>query len=148
MVIESQYENSSNCSSEENGCHITTTMCHVLGYSDHCYVLTEMRNFRNNIMQKNSKYFGALLECDMIEPMIAEDIEREYEKTQNRDMWTRFYQLYLSQVVNLSASHLYEDAIYKYQQMVEVLKNYFGIQDIDSAIHQNGHAQFKKNISN
>ena len=84
-----------------NGCYITTLICSILGYTDHCYVLTEMRNFRNNIMQKEATYFDILLEYDVIGPIIARSIYEDYEERENKDMWVRFYQLYLLKTADL-----------------------------------------------
>lgn len=119
-----------------NGCYITTLICSILGYTDHCYVLTEMRNFRNNIMQKESKYFDILLEYDVIGPIIARNIYEEYCKTENKDMWTRFYQLYLLETAALISSEKYKEAVCKYEQMMNTLKSYFGIHDIDLTTYQ------------
>lgn len=127
---------------ESNGCYITTIICNVLGFTDDCFVLTEMRDFRNNIMQKNPKYFNILLEYDIIGSVIAHHIQEEYEKTENKDMWIRFYQLYLSPIVNLisggnsTSDKEYEMAVAKYQQMIGVLKAYFGIPEIDFTDYQ------------
>lgn len=63
------------------GCYITTVMCDILGYSDHCFVLNEMRNLRNNVMKKDEKYFDILSECDIIGPVIAKYIREEYDYT-------------------------------------------------------------------
>lgn len=119
-----------------NGCYITTLICSILGYTDHCYVLTEMRNFRNNIMQKEAIYFDILLEYDVIGPIIARSIYEDYEERENKDMWVRFYQLYLLKTADLISSKKYTEAVSKYEQMMNVLKNYFGIHDMDLTTYQ------------
>ena len=133
-----------------NGCYITTVMCQVLGYSDQCFVLNEMRNFRNEVMQKDPKYFDMLLEYDIVGPIIAKDIEDEYRNKQNKNMWTQFYKLFLSETANLVAAKKYDEAVQKYQKMMEALKDYFGIRDIDLTVYRQdydmrngGHGRFK-----
>lgn len=126
-----------------NGCYITTLICSILGYTDHCYVLTEMRSFRNNIMQKEAKYFDILLEYDVIGPIIAKRIYEEYCKMGNKDMWTRFYQLYLLETADLISLEKYEEAVCKYKQMMSTLKTYFGIHDVDLTTYQENYDMSK-----
>lgn len=111
--------------------YIIAMVCHVLGYSEQCYVLTVIRNFCNQTIQKKTEYFFILSQYSTIDSIIAKYIESEYQKTQNKDMWTRLYQLYLSQIANLITIQRYEDALFKYQKMINILKNYFGIKDIN-----------------
>ena len=138
-----EFQNSElNCQqNQENstGCYITTVMCGVLGYSDQCFVLNEMRNFRNEVMQKDPRYFDMLLEYDIVGPIIAKDIEDEYKTTQDKNMWTNFYKLFLSETANLVASKKYDEAVQKYQKMMESLKDYFGIRDIDLTCYRQGY---------
>ncbi len=119
-----------------NPCYITTAVCDILGYTDQCLVLTEMRKFRNHVMQKEPKYFNVLLEGDMVGPLIASEIKKDFMENHDKDTWTRFYQLYLSETANLVASSHYEEAIIKYQAMIHILKEHFGISDVDFTLYQ------------
>lgn len=112
------------------GCYITTVMCDILGYTDKCFVLSEMRNFRNNVMQQDERYFDTLLEYDVLGPKIAEEIKKDFESNENKDMWTQFYKLFLSETANLIAEKEYDKAVSKYRSMVMVLKDYFAIPDV------------------
>lgn len=133
-VLKKKQEKKSN--EQITGCYITTVICSVLGYSNECYVLKQMRDFRNNIMQKDSQYLNILLEYDVIGPMIAENIQKEYIETENKDMWTRFYQLYLSKTADLISFRKYKEAVEMYKCMMIALKDYFGISEIDFTIYR------------
>lgn len=118
--------------STSGGCYITTVVCDILGYTDKCYTLSMLRNFRNNVMQKKpDKYFDTLLEYDAVGPIIAEKIKEEYETTQDKDTWVRFYELYISKTANLVACNDEDAAVSKYRSMVNILKQYFNMEDVD-----------------
>ena len=110
-------------------CYITTIICNVLGFDDHCPVLDDLREFRDHVMQKSENYKDLLQEYDSIGPDIAYFIEKEYEKTQDKEMWIQFYNFYLVPTANFVKKKEYHQAVYRYQEMVMALKEYFGIRD-------------------
>lgn len=45
-------------------CFITTVVCKIVGLKDNDQVLQNLRNFRDNILQPNEKYYDILKEYD------------------------------------------------------------------------------------
>lgn len=114
-----------------SGCYITTIICDVLGFEDDCSVLNNLRSFRDNVMQKNCRYFKLLLEYDVIGPKISQLIKEEYDKTQDKEIWIQFYNFYLVPTSNYVNENKNEDAITRYMEMISSLKEYFSLEDID-----------------
>lgn len=112
-----------------SGCYITTIICDVLGYDDDCNVLNILRTFRNDVMQKDSRYMYLLLEYDVLGPSIASFIKKEYETTNDKELWIKFYNFYLLPTASYISSGEYNNAIDRYKEMVEALKEYFGLVD-------------------
>lgn len=129
------------------GCYITTIICQKLGLEDDCSVLNSLRNLRDNVMQKNEKYFGLLYEYDTVGPKIAHIISEDKETDQ--ELWVSFYNFYLSNTAKLMNENKPEEAINKYQEMVASLKEYYGINESIKEIpneydaKQGGHGKIK-----
>ncbi len=131
-----------------SGCYITTIICDVLGNNDDSFVLNTLREFRNNILQKDVKYLPLLMEYDVVGPTLANLIADEYKKTQDKEMWISFYNFYLSATANFIVEKKYSEAVSRYQEMVVSLKDYFGIEDINITIpnydmSQGGHGKLR-----
>lgn len=131
-----------------SGCYITTIICDVLGYADDCMVLDKLRFFRNNVMQKDSKYASILLEYDTIGPDIAYFIRKEYEESSDREIWIQFYNFYLQPTANYIADGQFDNAVNRYKEMVTSLKDYFGLKDYNPIISNydythGGHGKIK-----
>lgn len=130
-----------------SSCYITTIICDKLGYSDDCGVLNILRGFRDNVMQKNCKYCKTLFEYDVIGPKIAEMIKQDNEK--DEELWANFYNFYLLQTASLVTEEKYDEAVSRYTEMVNALKEYYGInEDIveitkDYDMSQGGHGKLK-----
>jgi len=112
---------------QSSGCYITTIVCEKLGYSDDCGVLNSLRGFRDNVMQKNCKYCKTLFEYDVIGPKIAGMIQND--KDTDQELWISFYNFYLLQTAMLVNENKYEEAISRYTEMVNSLKDYYGIKE-------------------
>lgn len=130
-----------------SGCYITTIICDKLGYSDDCGVLNTLRGFRDNIMQKNCKYCRTLFEYDVIGPKIAGMIKED--NTTDQELWINFYNFYLQQTANLILNQQYDEAVARYTEMVNSLKDYYGINESIVEIAKNydmsqgGHGKLK-----
>ena len=148
------YHADDSCSHQKNipwkssgGCYITTIICQKLGLEDDCAVLNSLRNLRDNVMQKNEKYFGLLYEYDTVGPQIANMISEDQETEQ--ELWISIYNFYLSPTATFMNENQPEQAINRYQEMVGSLKEYYGIrEDIkeipkDYDIKQAGHGKVK-----
>lgn len=134
-------------------CYITTIVCDILGYDDDCESLNILRDFRNNVLQKNIKYTPLLMEYDVIGPKISQYIKEDYSNNHDKTLCEAFYQKYIIPTVNLVKDKKDEAAIKKYCEMVTNLKDYFGITDTkivvdDYDLSCGGHGYLKKILNN
>lgn len=109
---------------------VMVVLCDVLGYSKECFVLKEI-NSLNSIIESDPKYEEIVSEHDELCCIIANDIKESFELSHDKDKWTQFYKVFLSQIAVLVATNQYEQAIIKYQHMILVLKDYFNIDNIN-----------------
>lgn len=70
-VAESLIRASRDSQSSSSGCYLTTITCFLLGYPDNNIYLQTLREFRNEVMQKDPKYFELLAQYDIVGPMIV-----------------------------------------------------------------------------
>ena len=98
-------------------------------------------------MQKNCKYCKLLFEYDVIGPKIAEMIQND--KNTDQELWINFYNFYLLQAASLVKAEKHDEAVSKYTEMVNALKEYYAInEDIveiakDYDMSQGGHGKMK-----
>lgn len=119
---------------DSSNCYITTIICDVLGYSDDCGVLNTLRGFRNNVLQRDPKYLKLLLEYDIVGPEIAKNIKEECTKNNDKELWIQFYNSYLSSAANYIENNQTDLAIERYTEMVNALKEYYGLASLDEMI--------------
>lgn len=112
------------------GRYITAVICDILGYSNECFILTEMRSFEDKMPEKYGNK-GWLFAYDVAEPVIAEKIAEEYNTTHDKNTWVQVYNLFLSEMASLMGSEKYHEALGNYQRMMEVLKAHFKIDDVE-----------------
>jgi len=105
------------------GCFITTIISDMLGFDDKCDILNTLRDFRNNIMQKNPEYKEILFEYDTIGPEIAKSIrdEADYE------LINGIVDFYILPTVGFIKEKKYKEAVSKYITMTKSLEKYYGI---------------------
>lgn len=130
-------------------CYITTMVCDVLGYGDDCEGLKVLRDFRDNVLQKNVAYLPLLMEYDVVGPQIAHCIKEEYDKTHDKELWQKCYEHYLVPTIDFIKNNEFDKAIIKYNNMINSLKVYFGITDQKITIENydmsvGGHGYIKK----
>lgn len=134
-------------SSSSSLCYITTIICDKLGLEDDCPVLNTLRDFRNNALQKNCKYFKILFEYDVIGPKIAEMIKNDSDT--DKELWIQIYNFYLSATANFHRNGKTDEAVQRYEEMVVSLKEYYGIKEEITEIakgydaSQGGHGKLK-----
>ncbi|MBO5138312.1 MAG: hypothetical protein J6B89_01560 [Bacilli bacterium] len=122
-------------------CYITTMVCNVLGLEDDCEVLLNLRSFRDNILQRNISYIPILMEYDTIGPEIAKSINEEYRETNDQTICKGMYNKFLVPTSEMIAAKNYQGAIRKYMEMVQVLKEYYGIQTPQQIIENYDNSQ-------
>ena len=104
------------------GCFITTIVVRILGLDDNCEVLRVLRNFRNNKLQKEACYSGLLMDYDVIGPMISKKL---CEDENREDLAIDLYFDYLVNCVDYLKIGDEERAVFKYIEMVNILKNHY-----------------------
>ncbi len=156
----SYYYPGDSCSHQEaresstSTCYLTTIICELLGYPDDCYALATLRNFRDQVMQKEEKYRLLLLEYDVVGPQLASMIRKSSQESGNdfQDCLQQFYQQFIVSTVSLVEQHQVEEAVSQYKKMIQVLKEYYGIAEITEKelsnyqnydFHQGGHGKIK-----
>lgn len=116
-----------------SSCYLTTIVTHLLGKNDKGYVLTTLRNFRKNILQKNEEYKRILVEYDIIGPKISEEILKAPNKVEVAE---NLYNNILIKVVAFLENGEYEEAIKLYKGMTYGLQVCYGLANmtVDPAI--------------
>ena len=138
----------SNEHSSGGGCYLTTILCNILKMDDNNIYLETMRNFRNNILQKEEKYKRILVEYDIIGPKIAQFISLDPLKEKIEQVY--LYK-YIIPIVNLINEEKYESAINNYITMTNSLSFFYNLNhmsvsqlEIDNAdINTSGHGIYK-----
>ena len=117
--------NYSNCpiykkhNSSSGFCFITTIVCRCLNKGDDDVVLKNMRSLRDDVMQKDERYYDLLKMYDTIGPVIGGHIYTD------REIAKDLYDNVLTDVSNLIENKNYELAIKTYYYMVMYLVNYY-----------------------
>ena len=123
-----------NCSSHykekkrESDCFITTVVCNRLGLSDDCHELQVLRNFRDQVLQKNSKYKDLLFEYDTVGPLIASQLLIEDE-----EVIQKIHDSYLLPISHMIEVGNQDRAIEKYKFLTRMLAHHYGIDDKNKA---------------
>ena len=131
----------SNSKNSGGGCYLTTILCNILGMSDNNIYLETIRNFRNNILQKDEQYKSILVEYDVIGPKIATALNNDPLKEKIAKM---YFQNYITPVVNFINTKDYSSAITLYVDMTTKLKCFYGIGDQNITIEEINNADIKK----
>ena len=116
------YQQRINRSEESSNCYITTIVCNLVGFSDDCKILKELRAFRNK-MQQDPKYREILFEYDSIGPKIAENLMKYKEF----DLANGMLDAYIFPTVSSLREGKEEEAVKKYLTMTRALEDYYGI---------------------
>lgn len=112
-----------NKSSSNGGCYLTTAMCNILGYEDHCYALDTLRDFRDNYMKKTPECLPLLEDYDLIGPKISQKLEEDKNKIRTANiMLTEF----ITPAIICIKREDYDNAIEIYEDMTLGLMDYYG----------------------
>lgn len=138
---------------DNSGCFITTIVCNILGNPDNNITLNKLRDFRDNILQKNKKYLGLLITYDIVGPIISNNLIKDENKYQ---VATNLYNLGIKKVVEFIDNNNYDKAIDLYKDMTQLLIDGYNIKmphineecTRDVSIDQLGHGKkyVKKSI--
>lgn len=125
----SYYDQGDNCNNfrpsgyTPSTCYITTIVHEVLRKDDECDTMETLRNFRNNILNKNKKYESILEEYDVIGKRVANAIKIDNDK----DLCEKIYNNFLLKVAYSIKKKNYLKAITDYEQMTMMLISYYNI---------------------
>ena len=134
--------------SSSGGCYLTTMLCNILRMPDNNIYLETMRDFRNNVLQKDEKYKSILVEYDIIGPKIAQFLESDPLKEK---IAKKYLNTYIKPITNLINEQKFEMAISLYMTMTNSLSFLYGLNyisistlEIDNAdIENSGHGIYK-----
>lgn len=121
---------------DRNACYITTIVCNLLGFSDNCGILNTLRKFRNDVMQKDIAYKKVLYEYDTIGPKIACNLDKDFRNSEDKDLVFELYNFYIQPTARLVDEKKYDEAVARYSEMTNALKEYYGI-DEDINVDEN-----------
>ena len=108
-----------------SGCFLTTTICDMLGFDDNCYGLNVMRNFRDNVLVNDSRYYPLLAEYEIVGPVISENMKNDDHGVEVAEY---YFENYIYDIVmNLSTKKDYNEAVEKYVEMVTDFKRMYGV---------------------
>lgn len=120
-----KYDESRNSSS---GCYLTTITCEILGYEDNCATLQTLRLFRDEVLMQDEQYHNLLCEYDIVGPVIADSIRKSIKP---KEISKFLFDTYIEPTKNCIQMGKFELAVSIYTYMVEELKKFCGIQDIE-----------------
>ena len=102
--------------------HIVSAIFAKLGLSDSYECINILENFRVNFLEKDDKYEDLLREYDIVGPAIAKLIvEDENSLAICKEICSKCLVI----VLDLIKEGKYEEALNKYLEMVNILKNYY-----------------------
>jgi hypothetical protein len=136
-------------SSSSSPCWITTCVVNILGYSDDCYYLTQLRSLRNNVFQADKQYWYLLAQYDNIGPVIADKLIHEKRPVDFAQVIEGKFLLPLSRLIDTGD---FKNAISIYMLMTNYLQTryqipddyYFNPNDYDfKSIKECGHGKVK-----
>lgn len=106
------------------GCYLTTCMCDVLGFGDHCNTLDTLRNFRDSYMKNNEECLPLLEDYDVVGPLICNKINSDDNKFRTAHIMLTEY---ISPAINCIDNNDYDTAIEFYKNMTTDLMDYYNI---------------------
>lgn len=133
-------------------CFITTVLCQILGLPDDHETLNALRNFRDNILQKDKQYEEILKIYDVIGPLVADSIRKDANREK---LALDLYKLSLLPIVEEIKKQNYTRAIKHYLYMtLSLVSEYnlrntynclqaknFGIKDFDQSTAGHGYTR-------
>lgn len=133
-------------SQSSSGCYLTTITCQLLGLPDNNMYLQTLRSFRDEVMHKELKYFGILVQYDVLGPKISRFLSNDPD---GKLIAEKTFEYCIKPVVSNIIKKRYDEAIEIYTNMTEKLLEYYRIktetvtqQMIDSMdIEKSGHGK-------
>ncbi len=105
-------------------CFITTIVCNILGMEDNVSYLETLRNFRNNILQKDARYKDILATYDVVGPEISCKLAHDKNRLQ---ICKNLFDLGILNVCKFLENGEQDKAIELYTDMTNLLIQGYGI---------------------
>lgn len=119
-----------------SGCFITTVACDILGEKDNSEVLNNLRNFRDNYLQKNEDYSEILKMYDTIGPMLASRLMMDDNK---EELAKELYDNTLKPISDLVTEGKNARAVKHYMYMTLYLVSMYGYKDEYNELNSNNY---------
>lgn len=113
--------------SNSSGCFITTVVCDVLGYEDNNEILNNLRCFRDDVLQKDKKYYDVLNDYDSIGPYIADYIANDKNGVEVASI---VYNNMVLPVNELIKKKEYDRAVSRYELIVMNLISFYRLNEL------------------
>lgn len=108
-----------------SGCFLTTAICNIFGFEDDCFGLETMRNFRDNILVKDSKYYHLLASYEIIGPVISHMM---YNDPYRKEVAEYYFDNYIYDIlIDLVNNTNHEKVVDRYIEMGNDMKRMYGI---------------------
>lgn len=118
------------------GCYLTTAMCEVLGYDDHCEILETLRGYREEYMMNTDIGIKLLHDYNTVGPLIADKI---HEDEIQIDIAITMLNSYIKPAITFINKEDYETALMIYENMTLDLMDYYKLDySLLTAYEQNG----------
>ena len=114
-------------------CFITTMLCNILELPDNHETLNVLRNFRDNILQKEESYKEILMVYDAIGPIVADAI---YNDTNREKIAKDLYEISLKPIIEEVKNKNYERAIKHYLYMTLYLVSDYNLRNTYNALKE------------
>ena len=102
--------------------YVTTMVCDRLGLDKTKEVYDKITGFQKNVMENDKKYETTLRDYNVIGPKIASHLA-----TEDIDVVKKVYGIFLVPVAKLIDEKKYDQAVFKYKHMLEILKAHYNI---------------------
>ena len=109
---------------DSSGCYLTTIVCDILNKKDNDKVLNTLRNFRDNVLQKDKEYYDILKDYDIIGPIISSKISSD----KDREIIAKYlYNAFLTPITENINNKEHSKAIKSYKTMTLYLINHYNL---------------------
>lgn len=112
--------------------YVTTMISKRLGLEKDNNTINTIIDFQKNVMENNKRYEPHLKKYDVIGPKISKELERE-----DISVVQKIYDIFLMPVAKLIENKKYDQAIFRYKYMLEILKGHYNISSKKSNDYNN-----------
>ncbi len=106
------------------GCYLTTAVCDILGYEDHCPTLDTLRSFRDDYMKKHEECLPLLEDYDVVGPVISEKLIKDENRVK---IANTMLNIFINEAIDSIIDKEYQAAIDTYENMTIYLMDYFNL---------------------